>query len=98
MWAVGAFVAEIRHGRGARLSALKIESKDLRNRQKVKCRVGCHNEMCRQWAHPKWLGREERPDSRQKNFNWVERRNRQVWEDSHWQNLETWVDGSKIHS
>lgn len=56
MWAVGAFVAEIRHGRGARLSALKIESKDLRNRQKVKCRVGCHKEMCRQWADPKWLG------------------------------------------
>lgn len=68
---VGALAAKTRYGRGARMIATKLQSKDLRNRQRVKCRVRCNKDTCGQCADPKWLGREDQPDSRQKkNFNW----------------------------
>lgn len=63
--------AETRHERGARIIAPKLQGNDLRNGQRAKCRVGCNKEMWVQWTDPRWLGREEATDARQKNFNCV---------------------------
>lgn len=90
----GPLSAETRHEREAGVIPPKLQGRELRNGLRVKG----NKEIRGQWTDAKWLGREEQSDVRQKNFNQVARRNRQVWEDSHQQDPEAWENGSRTRS